>query len=373
MARSRRRDEQGDAEPASSPSKVSKMTWLRSITLRQSSQQAHFGQAQRDSSAVEENEDDNDEWLRACGRLSPSPVASGKEDRYWQEDLEGTLLSSKRRRRQEQFEGKLEEHQQQVRLTAHKGRLSQIVAIAVADSGRKVGPVAELQKGESRGALRLPNLVQTTGALEADQRDWEPAAGCWRRRREEGREAFNSISSQVKKERERRKQRRDKSSKKMAPRRPSTAARLRGPHEQQVLLNWILVLGLALLPLPISLTAGAASEQQYIKGQPEAQYLVANGQDVRLGCLVHNRQGECTWVRNGQVVGPIARKYHFQRQPEDGDCGLLIRNASVQFDDGLWQCQVLAPDVDQQTLQSLQAKVVVLVPPEAPEIQDLVS
>lgn len=117
----------------------------------------------------------------------------------------------------------------------------------------------------------------------------------------------------------------------------------------------------------------AASGGQYFEVQPAGEYLVANGHDVRLRCLIRNRQGECLWLRNGRAVGSIAKKYQFTRQPDDGDCSLLIRNVSVQQDDGLWQCQVTASDVEQDTLQSREANLVVLVPPERPQIKNMVS
>lgn len=120
-------------------------------------------------------------------------------------------------------------------------------------------------------------------------------------------------------------------------------------------------------------TANAAQQQQYFEVQPDSQYLVQNGQDLRLRCLIRNRQGECLWLRNGRAVGTIAKKYQFKRQPEDGDCSLMIRNVSVQQDDGIWQCQVTSSDVEQDTLQSTEVHLVVLVPPERPQIKNMVS
>lgn len=120
-------------------------------------------------------------------------------------------------------------------------------------------------------------------------------------------------------------------------------------------------------------SAAAAQQQQYFEVQPDSQYLVQNGQDLRLRCLIRNRQGECLWLRNGRAVGTIAKKYQFKRQPEDGDCSLMIRNVSVQQDDGIWQCQVTSSDVEQDTLQSTEVHLVVLVPPERPQIKNMVS
>lgn len=122
-----------------------------------------------------------------------------------------------------------------------------------------------------------------------------------------------------------------------------------------------------------STSSSSPSGQQYFDGQPEQFTLIASGQDVRLRCLIRNRLGECAWVRNNQVIGNIKSKYSYARHPDDGDCSLRIQNASVTQDDGLWQCQVLATELDQLNLQSRLATLLVLVPPERPQIKDLVS
>lgn len=129
----------------------------------------------------------------------------------------------------------------------------------------------------------------------------------------------------------------------------------------------------SLLFITVMVCFVAGQQQQYFEVQPEHQYLVHNGHDVRLRCLIRNRQGECLWLRNGRAIGIIPKKYQFIRQPEDGDCSLMIRNVSVQQDDGLWQCQVTASDVEQDTLQSREVHLVVLVPPERPQIKNMVS
>ena len=132
----------------------------------------------------------------------------------------------------------------------------------------------------------------------------------------------------------------------------------------------LLLLGLGLM-LNRSTPCGAASSlQQYFEVQPEGQYLVQTGQEIRLRCLIRNRQGECVWLRNGRVVGPIARKYLFAKTPDDGDCSLLVRNTSVALDDGHWQCQVLSADLDQEPLQSRDVHLLVLVPPERPQMKN---
>lgn len=112
---------------------------------------------------------------------------------------------------------------------------------------------------------------------------------------------------------------------------------------------------------------------QRFEVQPEVQYLVQSGADARLRCLVRDREGECLWLRDGRVIGVIAKKYSFVRAPEDGDCSMTIKNASVATDDGLWQCQVTASDVDRDSLQSRPVQLLVLVAPERAQIKNVVS
>lgn len=113
--------------------------------------------------------------------------------------------------------------------------------------------------------------------------------------------------------------------------------------------------------------------QQYFEVQPEVRTFALAGAKVRLRCLVRNIQGECLWLRNGKAIGNIRNKYEFKRAPEDGDCSLILHNVTVLSDDGAWQCQVTAPQIDQDTLQSREVFVVVLVAPERPSIKNLVS
>lgn len=130
---------------------------------------------------------------------------------------------------------------------------------------------------------------------------------------------------------------------------------------------------LVLLSLSLLASLADAANSQYFEVQPEPEYFVQFGHDVRLRCLVRSRLGECLWLRNGRAVGSIPKKYHFSRVPDDGDCSLLIRNVSVQQDDGMWHCQVTAADLEQEGLQSRDSRLVVLVPPEKPSIKNLVS
>lgn len=125
-----------------------------------------------------------------------------------------------------------------------------------------------------------------------------------------------------------------------------------------------------------NLTTTANGQQQQLQRfevHPDPQYLVENGHEARLRCLIRNRQGECHWQRNNRVVGPAPKKYLFPRQPEDGDCSLVIKNASVHQDDGVWRCEVTSADGLQETMSSRESRLVVLVPPENPQLKNVVS
>ena len=50
--------------------------------------------------------------------------------------------------------------------------------------------------------------------------------------------------------------------------------------------------------------------------------------------------GECRWERDGDPVGMYPTKYEWSGNPEDGDCSIKILDSSLEFDDGVWQCQV---------------------------------
>lgn len=53
-------------------------------------------------------------------------------------------------------------------------------------------------------------------------------------------------------------------------------------------------------------------------------------------------------------------KYEWSGSHEAGDCSLLIRVAQLEFDDGLWECQVTASDfTTQDALTSQPVRLVV--------------
>ncbi|GBM26604.1 hypothetical protein AVEN_85210-1 [Araneus ventricosus] len=83
------------------------------------------------------------------------------------------------------------------------------------------------------------------------------------------------------------------------------------------------------------------------------------GDTAVLTCKVHNRQGECAWLKDGKVMGKIDTKYEFSREPPDGDCSIRIRNAKIEEDDGMWQCQVTQIALTEPTLTAPEVKFTV--------------
>ena len=78
--------------------------------------------------------------------------------------------------------------------------------------------------------------------------------------------------------------------------------------------------------------------------QPVYQEVNPGGQ-VIMPCIVINKRGECRWERDGQPVGIHPGKYEWagpNKGPsaDPGDCSLKVLDASLDFDDGVWQCQI---------------------------------
>ncbi|CAD0201192.1 unnamed protein product [Chrysodeixis includens] len=70
-------------------------------------------------------------------------------------------------------------------------------------------------------------------------------------------------------------------------------------------------------------------------------------------------------------VGIYRGKYEWanENSPVGGDCSLWVRAATLQLDDGQWQCQVTASNYDvQDALSSPPAALAVRVPPQSPRI-----
>ncbi|XP_072156592.1 irregular chiasm C-roughest protein isoform X2 [Bemisia tabaci] len=94
------------------------------------------------------------------------------------------------------------------------------------------------------------------------------------------------------------------------------------------------------------------------------------GEDKKLDCIVLNKRGSCSWQKDNKPVGIYAKKYEWAGRQEDGDCSLWIRQASLDFDDGAWECQVTASDfITQDALTSNPVRLVVRVAPQRPRIE----
>jgi len=93
-----------------------------------------------------------------------------------------------------------------------------------------------------------------------------------------------------------------------------------------------------LLILSILLSHRATAIQQWTE-QPRYQEINPHGSLV-MPCLIQNKKGECRWEKDGDPVGMYPTKYEWAGSPEEGDCSLRILDASLEFDDGVWQCQV---------------------------------
>ncbi|XP_055388210.1 hemicentin-1, partial [Condylostylus longicornis] len=103
------------------------------------------------------------------------------------------------------------------------------------------------------------------------------------------------------------------------------------------------------------------------------------GEDALLTCKIIDKAGTCSWQKDNKPVGIYAKKYewagsipHIHLQPpyNGGDCSLWIRSATLDFDDGLWECQVTASDFTaQDALTSLPVRLVVRIKPQRPRLE----
>ncbi|KAL9887979.1 irregular chiasm C-roughest protein-like isoform 4-T17 [Glossina fuscipes fuscipes] len=112
------------------------------------------------------------------------------------------------------------------------------------------------------------------------------------------------------------------------------------------------------------------------------------GQDALLTCKVIDKRGTCSWQKDNKPVGIYAKKYEWAARPSTpsggslhldlhpppmqigGDCSLWIRSATLDFDDGLWECQVTASDfTTQDALTSQPVRLVVRVAPQRPRLE----
>jgi hypothetical protein len=91
-------------------------------------------------------------------------------------------------------------------------------------------------------------------------------------------------------------------------------------------------------------------------------------QDALLICKVIDRRGTCSWQKDNKPVGMYPKKYEWASgnansggiQSHSGDCSIWIRAATLEFDDGFWECQVTASDFTaQDALTSQPVRLVV--------------
>ena len=103
---------------------------------------------------------------------------------------------------------------------------------------------------------------------------------------------------------------------------------------------------------------GVNGEQRFVE-TPESYQEVSSGDDVQLRCKVQDKRGQCIWQKDRKPVGMHPDKYEWIGG-RDSDCSLLIRRASLDFDDGTWECQVTPGDFTRQdALTSYPARLLV--------------
>jgi Immunoglobulin I-set domain len=110
----------------------------------------------------------------------------------------------------------------------------------------------------------------------------------------------------------------------------------------------------------------SANGLQRFSEQPKYTEVNPN-QDALLVCKVIDRRGTCSWQKDNKPVGMYPKKYEWSGstnsmgiQSNSGDCSIWIRAATLEFDDGLWECQVTSSDfTSQDALSSQPVRLVV--------------
>lgn len=114
-----------------------------------------------------------------------------------------------------------------------------------------------------------------------------------------------------------------------------------------------------------SLIAASSGLQRFAE-QP--RYTEVNpGEDALLTCKVIEKRGVCSWQKDNKPVGIYPKKYEWASASlgihathPGGDCSLWVRSATLDFDDGIWECQVTASDfTTQDALTSQPVRLVV--------------
>ncbi len=99
------------------------------------------------------------------------------------------------------------------------------------------------------------------------------------------------------------------------------------------LSNTMLLFVISLLLPSASLAVQSWSEQ------PRYQEVNPGG-EVRMACVVSDIRGECRWEKDGIPLTAYPGKYEWSGEPKEGDCSLRVIDARLEYDDGVWQCQV---------------------------------
>lgn len=112
------------------------------------------------------------------------------------------------------------------------------------------------------------------------------------------------------------------------------------------------------LTIVLAITSVVCAQQRF-KEVPAIYQEVSAGHDVQLPCKVQDKKGQCIWQKDRKPVGIYPDKYEWLSL-RSNDCTLLIRRASLEFDDGFWECQVTSGDfMRQDALTSLPARLLV--------------
>ncbi|KZC07979.1 PREDICTED: hemicentin-2-like [Dufourea novaeangliae] len=111
------------------------------------------------------------------------------------------------------------------------------------------------------------------------------------------------------------------------------------------------------------------SGEQRFTETPALYQEVSSGDDVQVRCRVQDKRGQCIWQKDRKPVGMHPDKYEWA-SGRGSDCTLLIRRASLDFDDGYWECQVTSGDFTRQdALTSLPSRLLVRVKPRKPRLE----
>ncbi|KAK0168845.1 hypothetical protein PV327_002611 [Microctonus hyperodae] len=130
--------------------------------------------------------------------------------------------------------------------------------------------------------------------------------------------------------------------------------------------------------LSLSVSSGTIFSQlselfRFFETPPNYQE-VSSAENVQIPCKVHDKKGQCIWQKDRKPIGMHPDKYEWANgrssSSTDADCTLLIKRASLEFDDGFWECQVTPGDFTRQdALTSLPSRLLVKVKPRNPRLE----